>query len=153
MLNLFEHLVFWHWLGLAAVLFIVEVIIGSGFLLWVGASAAIIGILLLFFPTLNWIIQLLAFAVLALSSWWFYLKRYPSKKANRSTLNRRGEQQIGRILTLDTPIENGIGKVRVDDSIWRVRCPNLPAGTQIRVIGVDGIILIAEEVKEKPQSN
>jgi membrane protein implicated in regulation of membrane protease activity len=147
MLSVFEHLLFWHWLGLAAVLLIFEVMTGSGFLLCLAIAAAIIGTVLLIAPSTNWIIQLLAFAILSLGSWWFYLTRHVVKqKKQHSTLNRRGDQQIGRIFTLDTPITTGIGKVRIDDSVWRVRCPNLPAGAQIKITGIDGVILIAEAV-------
>jgi hypothetical protein len=61
-----------------------------------------------------------------------------------STQNQRGQQYTGRILTLDDPIIDGIGKVRVDDSVWRVTGPDLPAGAQIRVVGVDGVDFIVE---------
>jgi membrane protein implicated in regulation of membrane protease activity len=148
MLNLFEHVFFWHWLGLAAIVLVFEIITGSGFLLWVGLAAGVVGILLFFFPALSWVVQLLTFSVLTVAGWFFYLKHYPLKKRKSSMLNRRGEQQIGRIFMLDTPIINGMGKVRIDDSVWRVRCADLPAGTQIKIIGIDGIILIAEKYSD-----
>jgi len=148
MLNLFEHLVFWHWLLFAAVLLIFELVTGSGFLFWIGISAAIIGFLVWLFPNMGWISQLLGFAILAMLTafiWWFYLKRNPIA-TDRPLLNKRSEQYIGRIFTLETPIINGLGKIRVDDSTWRVRCEDLPAGSRIRIVGVDGVILIAEKV-------
>ena len=61
-----------------------------------------------------------------------------------STLNRRGEQMIGRTAVLSEPIQNGRGKAKIDDSVWRVEGSDLPAGTQIKVTGVDGAILKVE---------
>jgi membrane protein implicated in regulation of membrane protease activity len=150
MLNLFEQLVFWHWLLLAAVLLIVELTTGSGFLFWMGISSAIIGFLVWIFPDISWATQVLGFAVLAILTaviWWLYLKRHPIK-TDKPSLNRRGQQYVGRIFTLDAPVVNGMGSIRVDDSMWRVRCSDLPAGSRIRITGVDGVILIGEVVKD-----
>lgn len=150
MLNFLEHLVFWHWLLLAAILLIFELVTGSGFLFWLGISAAIIGVFLWIFPDLTWTTQLLGFALLGLMTaivWRLYLKRHPIG-TDRPLLNKRSEQYIGRIFTLDSPVVNGLGKIRVDDSTWRVRCQDLPSGTRIRITGVDGVILIAEKVSE-----
>ncbi|MEO8963105.1 MAG: NfeD family protein [Gammaproteobacteria bacterium] len=147
MLNLFEHLVFWHWLLFAAVLLILELITGSGFLFWIGISAAVMGGLLWLFPAIGWTTQLIGFAIMAMLAavlWRLYLKHNPTR-TDKPTLNRRGAQYVGRIFTITTPIVNGIGKVHVDDSTWRVRCKDLPAGSRIRIVGVDGVILIAEE--------
>jgi hypothetical protein len=32
--------------------------------------------------------------------------------------------------------------VEVDDSSWRVKGPDLPAGTRVKVTGVDGVVFI-----------
>lgn len=146
MVNFLEHLVYWHWLIFAALLLIMELLTGGGFLFWMGISAAAVAAVLWLVPGLSYAVQLLGFAVLALLTaffWWFYLKKNPIR-TDRPTLNRRGEQYIGRIFTLDAPIVNGIGTVRVDDTTWRVRCVDLPAGAKIRITGVDGVMLIAD---------
>jgi membrane protein implicated in regulation of membrane protease activity len=59
-------------------------------------------------------------------------------------LNRRGNQYIGRIFSLSEPIINGVGKVTVDDSTWKVKGPDLPAGTHIKVLGVEGVVFEVE---------
>ncbi|WP_210497980.1 NfeD family protein, partial [Pantoea ananatis] len=59
-----------------------------------------------------------------------------------NSLNQRGNQMIGLQLTLDTALQNGIGHVRVGDSSWRVQADqNLPAGTLVEVVAVEGITL------------
>jgi inner membrane protein len=64
-----------------------------------------------------------------------------------ATLNRRGDQMIGRTAVLSEPIQNGRGKAKIDDSVWRVEGVDLPAGTQIKVTGVDGSILKVEAAR------
>ncbi|HSW69653.1 MAG TPA: NfeD family protein [Gammaproteobacteria bacterium] len=147
MLNVFSHLLFWHWMLFAAVLLILELLTGSGFLFWLGLSAAIVGFSLWLFPDINWTAQLLGFAVLGIVTaviWRLYLKQHPIG-TDRPLLNKRSEQYIGRVFTLDAPIVNGMGKIKVDDSTWRVRGEDLPAGTRVKIVGVDGVILIAEK--------
>jgi membrane protein implicated in regulation of membrane protease activity len=39
---------------------------------------------------------------------------------------------------LAEPIVNGQGRVRIDDTNWRLTGPDLPAGTRVKVIGTDG---------------
>ncbi len=146
MLDWLSHLAFWHWLLLAAVLLIFELVTGSGFLFWIGMSAAIVGFLVWLFPNMGWMAELLGFASLGMVTafiWWLYLKRHPIA-TDRPLLNKRSEQYIGRIFTLETPVINGMGNIKVDDSTWRVRCNDLPAGARVRIVGVDGIILIGE---------
>ena len=41
-------------------------------------------------------------------------------------------------------IINGTGKVTVDDSTWKVKGPDLPVGTHIKVTGVDGVVFRVE---------
>ena len=145
-MEILEHLVFWHWLTLAAILLILEVATGSGFILWIGISAGCVGILLWVIPELSWITQCLMFALLAMMSggiWAAYLKHHPIR-TDRPTLNRRGTQYIGQVFTLDAPIVNGIGKVKVDDTMWRVHCTDLPAGAKIKIVGIDGVMLQAK---------
>ena len=61
------------------------------------------------------------------------------------TLNRRGEQYVGRHFTLEEAIVNGQGKIRVDDSTWKIEGPeDLPAGSQVQVIAVAGTVLKVE---------
>ena len=45
-------------------------------------------------------------------------------------LNRRAEALVGRVFTLEKPIVDGVGTVRIDDTVWRVTGPDSPAGTR-----------------------
>ena len=72
-------------------------------------------------------------------------RRLPSARSrsdtDQPTLNRRGEQYIGRTFTLDEPIINGLGKIRVDDSTWKIEGEDCASGTRIKVVGAEGTLL------------
>jgi membrane protein implicated in regulation of membrane protease activity len=143
------HIVFWHWFAFALILGIIDVVLGANFLfVWCGLAAAIVGVILLIIPSMGWEYQLCLFGIGVFSSlflWKFYSKRvFKSVKAN--TLNQRSRQYIGRLFTLESAIKNGMGRIRVDDTIWRVEGPDMPVGTQVKVIDVDGTILKVEKV-------
>lgn len=59
-------------------------------------------------------------------------------------LNRRGEQYIGRVFTLTEPIVNGVGKVKVDDTTWKVNGDDMEAGAKVRVVAIDGTVFKVE---------
>lgn len=141
-----NHVVFWHWWILAGVLLIFELSTPVFFFLWLGFSAAAVGFLLLVFPSIPVEAQLVLFGILsvvAVFAWRRYQESHPPE-SDQPLLNQRGQQYTDRVFTLDHPIVNGVGKVEVDDSTWRVKGPDLPAGTRIRVVGVDGVIFIVE---------
>jgi hypothetical protein len=46
---------------------------------------------------------------------------------------------------LEQPIVNGKGKIKVEDSIWRVSGIDMHKGTKVCVIDVDGDILKVEK--------
>jgi len=136
----------WHWWVLGIAFVILEVFSPAAFFLWLGIAAGLVGLLLLAVPELAWVWQVLAFALFSVASVMLgrsYLKRHPIK-TDQPTLNRRGEQYIGREFTLEAPIVNGNGKIRVDDTSWKIRGLDCVAGSQVRVTGVDGVVLLVE---------
>ncbi len=141
-----EQVVFWHWWMLAGLLLIFELTAPAFFFLWLGIAAAAVGLILLVFPSIGLETQLVLFSIASVVSiiiWRKYRESRPLK-TDQPNLNRRGHQYIGRVFSLNNPIINGEGKVTVDDSTWRVKGPDLPAGTSIKVTGVDGVIFTIE---------
>ena len=139
-----EHVVFWHWWILAGILPILELSAPVFFFLWLGMAAAATGLILLVFPTLPVESQLVLFSVLsvvAVIAWRKYRETHPAE-TDQPNLNRRGSQYVGRHFTLDAPIVNGVGKVTVDDSTWRVSGPDRPAGARVVVSDVDGTVFV-----------
>ncbi|MGA0264274.1 MAG: NfeD family protein [Lysobacterales bacterium] len=139
-----DDIVFWHWWIIAGLLLILELILPSFFFLWLGIAAAATGFVLLVLPSMPMEMQLVIFSVasvIAVLAWRKYRETRPVE-SDQPNLNRRGQQYVGRVFTLDRPIQNGVGKVEVDDSTWRVKGPDLPAGTHVKVTGVDGVVFV-----------
>ena len=123
-----EQLNHWAWWVLGAGFFVLEILVSGAFLMWFGVAAIAIGFVVLTVPDLSWEYQILLFAVfsvISLGGGRAYIKRRPIA-TDQPTLNRRGEQYVDRLLTLDEDIVNGVGKVRVDDSTWKVEGDDMP---------------------------
>jgi len=146
MIELLNQLQPWHWYVLAVILLVLEVSAPGAFFLWIGIAAASVGVLLWLVP-ISWESQLTVFAFLSIVdivAWRFYRSRVPAKASDSPMLNRRMERYVGTVLTLDTPIVNGTGQVRMKDTLWSVRGPDTAAGKKVKVIGYDGPNLIVE---------
>ncbi len=140
-------LVFWHWLVLAMLLLLLELFAPAAFFIWIGAAAAVLGLILMLVPALSWQVQLIAFAVLSIFS--VIVGRRLFRKIDTSeptTLNRRGDQYIGREFLLDEELQNGSGRLKVDDTSWRIIGPDLPAGTKVVVKSIDGSSMVVDAV-------
>ena len=142
-LTMLEEIVYWNWWVFALILIIVEVLVAGTFFLWMSISAGIVGLILLLLPGISWQLQLSLFAIFSIASIIssrIWLARH-ARAEPPSTLNRRGSQYVGRQFTLAEPIINGVGRLNVDDTIWRVSGPDLEVGAKVVVEGLDGTIL------------
>lgn len=140
-------IVFWHWWALGVLLLIVELLVPGMFMIWMGEAAFVVGLILWVFPGLVLEYQVIAFSALSVVSiavFRRYLKRYPVT-TDRPLLNRRADQYVGRVFTLEEPIVNGRGRIRVDDSSWRVEGEDCERGTRVRVSAAEGVILRVEK--------
>jgi membrane protein implicated in regulation of membrane protease activity len=133
------------WWILALVLIAFEVVAPGYFMLWIGIAAAVTGVLLWLVPGLSLLAQAIVFAVLAFAScavYWRWLRpRLQRREAGTERLNRRAEQMIGQRYVLVDAIVNGRGKAQVGDGQWLVSGPDLPAGSTVEVVAVDGATL------------
>ncbi|RTZ76266.1 MAG: NfeD family protein [Gammaproteobacteria bacterium] len=148
--ELLRNLAPWHWALLGIVLVILEILAPGIYLLWLGIAAGLVGALLWLFPELGWQAQFIAFAILSIASVALgraWLARNPSP-TDEPTLNRRGEQYIGRVVTLEEPIVNGRGKIRLDDTTWKIEGPDCEAGSRVRISGTEGVVLRVEKAEQ-----
>jgi membrane protein implicated in regulation of membrane protease activity len=144
----------WSWWIAAIVLILLELAAPGVAFLWLGIAAGIVGLLVYFVPSMDWKSQLAIFAVLAVVSA-VLSRRYLHWKpleTDRPNLNRRGDSYIGREYVLDQDIAGGTGDLKVDDTRWQVRGPNLPAGTRVRVTGVEGATLQVVDAAEPAET-
>ncbi len=133
----------WFWITLGGLLLAAEMLGTSGYLLWSGLAALLVGVIEWMF-VLSWTQQGLLFAALTLLCVFFWARWMRHREASQqpNTLNQRGSQLIGMQLTLDSALKDGLGHVRIGDSSWRVQAESdLPAGTPVIITDVVGITL------------
>ncbi|MGJ8571632.1 MAG: NfeD family protein [Hoeflea sp.] len=128
----------WSWWILGLVFLGLEILIPGVFLLWIGLAAIVVGALSI--PLWGsafwaWQLQFLVFAVLAVALAVLGRRLSGSNAdSDQPMLNRRVEGLVGRTATLEEPLNNGKGRIRLDDTTWIVQGPDLPAGTNVRII-------------------
>lgn len=139
-------LAFWHWWVLGFALFVLEMLLPTGFvLIWVGAAAIAVGAVAWLLPSLGWQVELLLFGAGSLAAFFAWKRlRKPAPPSDQPSLNRRGHSYVGRTFNLAEPIVNGVGKLHVDDSQWRIMGADAAAGSRVRVVAVDGATLKVE---------
>lgn len=139
MWELVEHYLWWI---LALLLTIGELLIPGYFLVWTGLAALVMGVLLLLIPTMGLVTQAIVFGLLAFAACASYARWLRPKlertRPGSELLNQRAEQLIGQSYELIEPIVNGRGKARIGDGQWLVYGPDLPQGSAVEVVAVDG---------------
>jgi membrane protein implicated in regulation of membrane protease activity len=142
-MNFFAQLGNWNWFIIGGLLLALEVMLPGTFMLWLGLAAIATGVIG-FIVSMSWQAQIVVFAILSVISVIVGRKFQPRAEpdSDKPFLNRRADAFVGRVFTLEEPIVSGAGRVRVDDTTWRVIGPDSPAGTKVRVEKVDGAMLI-----------
>jgi inner membrane protein len=86
------------------------------------------------------------FATAAVPLWRRLARPRTVSDADSPFLNKRADALVGRVFTLEKPIVDGAGTVRIDDTIWRVAGPDAPAGSRVRIVQADGARLTVAAV-------
>jgi inner membrane protein len=136
----------WFWLSLGLVLGVAEMLAPGFFLMWLGLAALIVGVLDYFVP-ITIAYQVALFAILSVLTV-VIAKRYfvGNPESDDPKLNDRGARLAGEIVTVSEAISGGRGRVRVGDSEWNARGPDVAIGERVRVAGSDGAVLLVERL-------
>ena len=135
----------WGWFAAGVVLIVLEMIAPGVFLFWLGLAAFAVGFMHLALlglgVALSMAAHLVLFAILSVIA--VAIGRLLSRRAEHEApvLNQRANRLIGRTFALESAIGNGFGSIRIDDSVWRVAGPDLPAGARVTITAVDGASL------------
>lgn len=139
-----ETLLYWHWIVIGMILVALEMVLPGFILLWFGLAALAIGVLTFLFPTMAWEIQILLFAVFSIGSLFAWKKMHKGSRSDdpeETFLNQRGTNLIGRQTVLIEAVVNGVGKIKIDDTFWRVEGEDMPEGTHVEITGASGATL------------
>ena len=136
---------YWVWLTLGLVLAGLEMLVPGVYLIWLALAAIITGVLTLTLD-LSLPVQVIDFVFLSLIIA-FSAKRFLRDRPIESSdplMNRRGARLVGETALVVQAIEHGSGRVKLGDSEWIARGPNVAAGERVRISGSEGAILLVE---------
>lgn len=137
----------WAWVIVGLALLALELFAPGNVFVWFGLAALITGGLTLL-TDFSWQVDFLVFGVLSLvlvvaGRRYFARAKAPSEQP---FLNQRAGGLVGRTYPLAEPIVSGHGRIRIDDTTWRITGPDLPSGTNVRVVSADGAVLAVIKV-------
>jgi membrane protein implicated in regulation of membrane protease activity len=132
---------FWSWLAVGAVFLIVEVMTGSGWLLWPAGSAVAVGLLSLAAPRLGGGWELVTFATATVISTVAGRRWMRGVASGGPNINDPKARLIGHRGEAANAFEAGLGRVFVDGKEWSAELDGagaLAAGAKVQVIAVLG---------------
>ena len=131
------------WACLALLLMAAETTAPGIFLLWLGIAASAVFLVVWLIPGLSVLVQVVLFVVFSFVAIGIYIQffRRMESPSDKPLLNRRAEQLVDKVMTLETAITNGQGRVKIGDALWTVQGADMPVGSLVRVVSVDSMIL------------
>ena len=145
-------LLYWHWIVFGIGLMLLEIFLGSFFILWFGAAAIVVGILMVPLPAMSVIAQVLIWAIssTALAFAWFKLIKPLNTDKTKAGLSRESLLgEIGQVLRV--PNGEQRGKVRFpapvlgSDEWLIISQEDLDIGDRVSVIDLSGNALIVKK--------
>ena len=142
---------YWVWLTLGVVLAGAEMLLPGVYLIWLALAAIATGALTaaldlsLPYQVVNFVSLALIFAFSARR----FLRDKPIESAD-PLMNRRGARLVGETAMVVQAIAHGSGRVKLGDSEWIARGPDVAAGECVRVSGSEGAILLVEPLNLLP---
>lgn len=135
----------WVWAVLGIVLIAVEILaIGTLYVLWFGIAAICLAIATWLFPDIPYAIQLIAFAILSLSTLAIWRRYYKKTDASSPVGQSQGEEigRIGTVVEATSPTQNGL--IRFTQGLmgsreWvAVSDDTIEINSQAKVVSVEG---------------
>ena len=143
---------YWHWLVLGMVLITLEMFIPTFTIIWFGAGALIVGVLMLVMPdmTVPWQIFIWTVASIAMTVLWFkFLKPLSTDKTNAGMSREALVGATGQVIALPTEHKRGVLRFSVpilSAEEWSFICHDtIAAGDRVIVTDVSGNTLIVKK--------
>ena len=140
----------WNWVVLGFILLLLELVFPGVFFVWSGLGALLTALVSLLFYNLPWIafwevevVFFLIFSVIMVLIGRNFFRR--DRETDEPLLNRRTDQIIGKTVVLEEPVRDGKGRIRFDDTIWRIKGPDLPEGTEVKVVAFENGVFTIEK--------
>ena len=142
----------WHWVVFGIAVVVSEMFLGTFFILWFGAAAVVVGVMLFLIPDLSMTWQILLWTILSsvLALGWFkYLKPLSIDKTKAGLSKEAITGEVGQVLIV--PTEDKRGKLRFPAPVlgadeWIIISQDeLTIGDRVSVVDVSGNSLIVKK--------
>jgi len=139
----------YHWLIIALILGIAEILVPGVFLIWLAAAAAVTGFVAMFID-ITVAGQFTLFGILALASVFFGRRWYLTHvvESEDPLLNNREARLVGQTVTVVETVSATSGRAKVADGEWPAQGPDMKKGTTARVAAVNGGVLQLEALED-----
>ena len=136
---------YWIWFAAGLLLAGLEMLVPGVYLIWLAVAALVTGVIVLVSgpPVALQIVGFVFLALIAAFSARLWLRDQPIVSSDPLLNNRLG-RLVGETAWVTEAIQAGCGRVRVGDSEWLARGPDLAAGERVRIVGNSGSQLLVE---------
>lgn len=143
-----DYLSLWQsWLAISMLLFAVEILSPTALFLWPALSALGLVVLNALQP-LPWFWNLPLFSLSAVLLAYYLRGPYLNRgQSDEPLLNRKSAQLLGQLGQAETLIDGAGGRLKLGDGYWSARSLTgsaIAAGQQVRIIRVEGTLLIVD---------
>lgn len=139
---------FWHWWVLSLCFVVFAGMYRSPIYIALTLASGLMGAYITQQPFMPILLQLGVFTTLTLI--FVVLLNYWNHKSKSSTPAEQQEpdanHMIGVEFELSSAIQNGFGEIKLDGQHWSIKGPRIKAGTQVRVLKLDGQMLMVMPV-------
>jgi len=144
---------YWHWIVFGIGLMLSEIFIGSFFIIWFGAAAIVVGLLLLPLPNMSGTAQLILWAISSASfalAWFKLIKPLNIDKTKAGLSKEALLGEVGQVLQV--PSGDKRGKVRFPAPVlgsdeWLIISHEaVSIGDRVSVVDLSGNALIVKKV-------
>ena len=144
---------YWHWIVFGIALMLSEIFIGSFFIVWFGAAAIVVGLLLLPLPNMSGTAQLILWAISSASfalAWFKLIKPLNIDKTKAGLSKEAMLGEVGQVLQI--PSGDKRGKVRFpapvlgSDEWLIISHETVSIGDRVSVVDLSGNALIVEKI-------
>jgi len=138
----------WHWWALGLISVVIEGMLVTGWFASLAVAALIVGFLLSLHPAFGWHVQVGACALLTIIFHFVGGKLFFRKKEAEAgpTLHEKVRDIMGRDFELQMPILNNYSELEINGTTWQLKGRDQKEGTRVRVIGLDGDVLVVAPV-------
>ena len=144
---------YWHWIVFGIALMLSEIFIGSFFIVWFGAAAVVVGLLILPLPNMSGTAQLVIWAISSASFGLVWFKLIKPLNIDKTKAGLSKEALLGEVgQVLQVPSGDKRGKVRFPAPVlgsdeWLIISHEaVSIGDRVSVVDLSGNALIVKKV-------